>query len=375
MTEVIVIGGGIAGCTTAYFLARDGVEVTLLEPFEIGALASGTNAGSLHAQIQPEPFLEFGQSWARRFLPAVAFYKASIAIWQDIEAELDEDLEVAIHGGIAVAATDEEMRLLEAKTVLDRAGGLDIELLEGSELRDFASYAAPGIVGGALCPTEGSASPLAAARAFADAARACGAKILERQPVTAIRRTRTGYDVDTGDRTLSASRVVNSAGNEAARVAALVGGRMDLESFPIQLSVTEPLAPLIGHLVYSAGSRLTLKQTRKGTILIGGGWPAGLDGMQWPRVDLDSLQSNLEVAVDVVPALAGAGIARTWAANVNGNDSWLPVIGEVPGSPDFFMNYVPWMGFSGAPMASRIVADMAQGHDPEVDFPVDAFAP
>lgn len=375
MTDVIVIGGGIAGCTTAYFLARDGVDVTLLEQFSLGSLASGSNAGSLHAQIQPEPFLEFGESWVRQFLPALNLYKGSMSIWQDIEATLGADLEVVLGGGIVVAADDAEMRFLADKAELERSVGIETELLSASELRDRAPYVGPAQVGGAFCPIEGKASPLAAARAFAAAARDFGATILERHSVTGIRRTQGYFEVDVGDRTLRASRVVNAAGNEAARVATLVGGSIDLQSFPIQLSVTEPIAPLIGHLVYSAGSMLTLKQTRKGTVLIGGGWPALLDQQRHPRVSRESLHGNLEVALAVVPALADVAIARTWAAEVNGNESWLPVIGEVPGSPGFFMNYVPWMGFSGAPMASHIVASLVQDRGPGVDFPIDAFAP
>lgn len=375
MTDVIVIGGGIAGCTTAYFLARAGVDVTLLEQFTLGSLASGSNAGSLHAQIQPEPFFELGESWARRFMPALEFYKGAMSIWGDIEATLGADLEVVLSGGIVVAATDEEMRLLEAKAAIERSAGLGTELLSASELHERAPYVSEALVGGAFCPIEGKASPLNAARAFAGGARELGATILEHHRVTGIRRTRNGYEIDSSGGTIAASRIVNAAGNDAARIAGLVGGSVDLQSFPIQLSVTEPLAPLIGHLVYSTGARLTLKQTRKGTVVIGGGWPAALDNEQRPRVDRQSLQNNLEVALDVVPALAGVSIVRTWAAEVNGNESWLPVIGEVPGSPGFFMNYVPWMGFSGAPMAGRIIASLIRGRGPGVDFPIDAFAP
>lgn len=375
MADVIVIGGGIAGCTTAYFLARGGADVTLLEQYDLASLASGTNAGSLHAQIQPEPFLEYGESWVRQFLPALELYKGSMSIWQGIEATLGADLEVVFSGGIVVAASDAEMRNLADKAELERSVGIETELLNETELRERAPYVGPAQVGGSFCPIEGKANPLAAARAFAAAARDLGATIHERHGVTAIRRTRASFEVDVGDKTFHASRVVNAAGNDAARVAALIGGSVDLESFPIQLSVTEPLAPLIGHLVYSAGSRLTLKQTRKGTVLIGGGWPAALDHDRRPLVDRESLHGNLGVALDVVPALADVAIARTWAAEVNGNESWLPVIGEVPGSPGFFMNYVPWMGFSGAPMASYIVASLVQGRGPGVDFSIDAFAP
>lgn len=375
MTDVIIIGGGIAGCTCAYFLACDGVDVTLLEQFELNSLSSGVNAGSLHAQIQPEPFLKFGETWARRFLPALKLYKGAMSIWQDIEATLGNDLEVDLNGGIAVAATDEEMRMLEAKGRLERRGGLDTELLSAGEMRKRAPYVAPAMVGGAFCPIEGKANPLAAARAFATATRDLGTTILERHSVTAIRRTGSGYEVDAGATTFSAPRVVNAAGNEAASIVALLGGRIDLRSFPIQLCVTEPIAPSIEHLVYSAGSMLTLKQTRKGTVLIGGGWPAVLDHDRLPSVNRESLDGNLKVALAVVPALADVEVARTWAAEVNGNRSWLPVIGEVPGSSGFFMNYVPWMGFSGAPMASKIVASLVQGRGSGVDFPIDAFAP
>lgn len=375
MTEVIVIGGGIAGCTTAYFLARNGVDVVLLEQFAVNSQASGSNAGSLHAQIQPEPFLEFGESWVRQFLPALNIYNGAMSIWRDIEATLSADLEVELSGGIVVAATDAEMRLLADKTALERSVGIETELLGASELRDRAPYIGSAQVGGLFCPIEGKANPLAAARAFAAAARKLGATILERHRVVAIRRIGAGFEVDAGGRTFRASRVVNAAGNEAAKVALLVGGKMDLQSFPIQLSVTEPIAPLIGHLVYSAGSMLTLKQTRKGTVLIGGGWRASLDRNRRPSVNRESLDGNLEVALAIVPALADVAIARTWATEVNGNESWLPVIGELPGSPGFFMNYVPWMGFSAAPMASKIVASLVRGRGSGVNFPIDAFLP
>jgi sarcosine oxidase subunit beta len=375
LTDVIIIGGGIAGCTTAYFLARDGVEVTLLEQFSLASLASGSNAGSLHAQIQPEPLLEFGQPWVRQFLPALGFYKESMRIWRDIESTLGVDLEVVQSGGIVVATNDAEMRFLADKAALERRAGIETELLSASELHDRAPYVASTQVGAAFCPIEGKANPLEAARAFAAAARDLGATILEREPVTAIRRNKNRFEVDVGDRSLCAARVVNAAGNSAGRIAALVGGRLDLESHPIQLCVTEPTAPLIGHLVYSAGAALTLKQTRMGTVLIGGGWPATLDKNQHPCVNRDSLFGNLDVALRVVPGLADISIARTWAAEVNGNETWLPVVGEVPGIRGFFMNYVPWMGFSGAPIASRIVASLVQGRGSGVDFPIDAFAP
>ena len=375
MTDVIIIGGGIAGCTTAYYLARDGVNVTLLERFSLSTMASGSNAGSLHAQIQPEPFLELGESWLRQFLPALALYKESMSVWRDIQSTLDADLEVVISGGIVVAENDKQLRSLESKAVFERAAGIETEILSAAELHDRAPYLSSKQVGGAFCPIEGKANPLAAARAFASAARNLGATILENETVTAIRRNKNDFEVDAGDRTLHASRIVNAAGNESGRIAKLIGGKIELQSFPIQLSVTEPVAEFMSHLVYSAGAPLTLKQNRKGSVLIGGGWPAALDSNRRACVSRESLLGNLEVALSAVPRLARFTIARSWAAEVNGNTSWLPVVGEVPGNRGFFMNYVPWMGFSGAPAASKIVASLVQGKGSGVTFPIDAFTP
>ena len=375
MHDVIVIGGGIAGCTTAYYLADDGVDVVLLEQYEVNALASGANAGSLHAQIQPEPFVEFGERWARRFLPAIPFYRESMSMWYGIESVLGVDLEVSRDGGLVVAANDNDMQFLEAKAALERSEGLETVLLTAAELRDRAPYVSKEMGGGALCPIEGKANPLLAAPVFAAAAKARGAVIQQMQRVTAVRRLHDHFEVQCGNQSYRAARVIDAAGIDAGNVAAMLGGKIEMQSFPIQLSVTEPVSPLIKHLLYFSSDMLTLKQTKTGTILIGGGWPAVLDKQQRPRVKSSSLYSNLRIAVKTVPGIAAAQIVRTWAAQVNGNESWLPVIGEMPGSHGFFINYVPWMGFSGAPAASRIIASLAQGHIPPFDFDIAPFRP
>ena len=197
MADVIVIGGGIAGCTTAYYLAKDGVDVTLLEQFDLNTLASGSNAGSLHAQIQHEPFVQNGESWARRYVQALPFYRTSIDLWCSVGPELGKDLEVAREGGLLIASSDQDMRQIEAKMRFERNAGLEIELLSANDLRDIAPYVSSRAVGAGYCPVEGKANPLVAAPAFADAARAAGADIRERSEVTDIRRTGSGFPART----------------------------------------------------------------------------------------------------------------------------------------------------------------------------------
>ena len=373
--DVVVIGGGIAGCSTAYYLAADGVPVTLLEQFQPGALASGANAGSLHAQIQPEPFLSRGEAWARQFVPAVPLYVESIALWRQAGSAIGADLEVSLDGGLVAAATAGQMRMLEAKAHLDRAAGLEVELLDRSALHERVPCVSDPMVGGLLCPIEGKANPLVAAPAFTRAAESLGCRLQSDCRVTGIRRNGGRFDIDTTQGRYRAARVVNAAGAEAGPVAAMAGASVDYEPFLQQLLVTEPAAPLIDCLIYAAGERLTLKQTKAGTVIIGGGWPAALQTGGHAQTLRQSLSDNLRVAIETVPALASLRIVRSWAAAVNGNASWRPLIGAMPQTRGMFINWVPWMGFSGALAASRIVASLVQNHEAPVNFDISSFAP
>jgi glycine/D-amino acid oxidase-like deaminating enzyme len=252
---------------------------------------------------------------------------------------------------------------------------LEIEILDRGTLRELAPYLSERAVGGAFCPIEGKANPLVTAPAFAAAARRLGARVMRRTRVTALRADGDGFSVETSNGVMKARRVVNAAGTEAGAVAEMLGVRLPVEGHPIQVSVTEPTHPLVPHLVYSAGEKLTLKQTRIGSLLIGGGWPSRRGGHGRPMTDPESLAANLAVALNVVPALGGINIVRTWAAIVNGTADWKPILGEIPRVPGFFVNFVPWMGFTAGPAASRIVASLAQGRAPPLDLDLAPFLP
>jgi sarcosine oxidase, subunit beta len=374
--DVLVIGGGLAGTASAYYLAQEGLSVSLLEAGDLNTLASGSNAGSLHAQIPHEPFVTYGEEWARGFAPAIPILMEGIRLWTGLEAELGLSLEVATPGGLLVAATQAQMRDIERKTLIERANGLPVELLSRDDLRRIAPYVAEGMVGGSLSPIEGKANPLHAAPAFAAAAAALGADIIRFTPALSIEREEAGFVVRTPEGSLRARRIVNAAGAAAGKIARMVGLDLPIEGFPIQVTVTEPVAPLVRHLLYYAGDKLTLKQTPAGSILIGGGWPSRLDpetGRLSPS--LESLLANVAIACHVVPGIAAARVVRTWPAIVNGTQDWRPILGELPGVPGFFMNMFPWMGFTAAPACARIVADLIVGRRPNVDLaPFDANA-
>jgi sarcosine oxidase subunit beta len=372
-SDVLIIGGGLAGAATAYFLAREGVEVTLLERSDLNTQASGSNAGSIHAQIPHEPFMLEGEDWARIFAPTIPLMLASIRLWQGLEAELGSDLEFSLGGGLLVGESEAQLRDIERKARIERAQGLEVELLDKAELHRRAPYLSQRMIGGAYCPTEGKANPLKVTPAFAAAARRQGAAIMTHCPVTGLTAEGSTYRVETAKGNFRARRVVNAAGAEAGRISAMLGIELPIQGHPIQVNVTEPVAPLVKHLVYFAGEKLTLKQARNGSFLIGGGWPArwsqrgGALGER-PVVNLDSLRTNLAVAQHVVPALASVRLLRVWPAIVNGTQDWKPILGEVPGLPGFFMNMFPWMGFTAGPISALITAELVLGRRPSLDI-------
>jgi sarcosine oxidase, subunit beta len=368
-TDVLVIGGGLAGCSVAYFLAKAGVEVVVIERRDLNALASGANAGSIHAQIPHPEFVHLGPSWARAFAPAIPLMLESIKLWGTLDAELGVDLEFSLDGGLLVGRTEAQIRDIERKVAIEREHGLSVEMLSRQDLRQIAPYLADDLIGGSFCPTEGKANPLAVTPAFAQAAQARGAKLHLRTELQAISRAGDRYVALTTIGKIVARRVVNCAGADAGIVSAMVGLKLPIEGFPIQVNVTEPVAPLVPHLLYFAGGKLTLKQTRQGAFLIGGGWPAGFDAaLGRPFVDPQSVRANLRLATSVVPALEQVHLLRTWPAVVNGTPDWRPILGEMPHSPGFYICCFPWMGFTAAPICGRSIAELILGRDlsPEI---------
>jgi glycine/D-amino acid oxidase-like deaminating enzyme len=368
-TDVLIVGGGLTGAATAYFLCREGADVLLIEQDEINGKASGANAGSIHAQIALDPFVRLGEDWARQYAPTLQLLAASIDLWSALQAEIGPELGVQITGGLIVAESDDQMRVIDRKAAVERAWGLPVEMLDRGGLSKIAPYVSERMVGGAFCAIEGKANPLLATSAILAAAQKRGARVRTHTRILALVREGGGFTATTSSGTIAARFVVNCAGAEASHVAAMVGVDLPIEGHPIQVSVTEKVAPLVSHLVYFAGEKLSLKQTPVGSILIGGGWPAAID----PRsgalvVNQQSVAENLGVALRVVPRLADVSLLRTWPAIVNGTADWKPILGEVPRVPGFFLALFPWMGFTAGPIAARLVAQLVLGRKPEHDL-------
>lgn len=360
------MGGGIAGLMTAWFLAREGVSVTLVEARDLGTQASGANAGSLHLQIQYPEFVSYGEDWARAYAPTLRFLKASIEMWQDLPAAVGEDLDVKLAGGLVVARSEDQMRHIEAKARIEAEVGIETQILDRAALRDLAPYLAQDAIGAGFCAMEGKANPLRATPAIATAAARAGVTILRETRVLGIAPGRAGFAVATSRGDIRAGRVVNTAGAAAADIAAMVGLDVALEGFPLQVTVTEAVAPLIPHLIYSAAGKLSLKQAANGGCIIGGGWAARVRADGGLATDPRNFAGNMVMAANVVPALGPVRALRSWTAWVNGTPDWRPILGEAPGVPGFFLALFPWVGFSAGPMTARVTADLVMGRAPSL---------
>lgn len=361
--DVLIVGGGIVGTALAYYLAREGVDVALLERGELNREASGTNAGSMHLQIAIHQLTGADTGGAReRLLDEVRDAVAAAELWRGLEAELDGSLELHVTGGWMVAETPEQVRLLHEKQRLEEAGGLPTEVVEGDELRARAPYLADDIPAAAWCPSEGHANPLVAVPLLARRAAGHGAAIRTHCAVEAIEpRADGGFDVRTAHGAIRARRVVNAAGAWSQEVAAMVGARLPLRADGLHVNVTEPREHVLGPLVQHIGRRLTLKQSHHGTFLIGGGWPARPEPpparftTRW-----DSAAGNAAVALRVVPLLADVRLLRTWSGVMAFTDDLAPVVGELRAVPGYHACVVT-TGFTLGPLMARRLAESMTG--------------
>jgi glycine/D-amino acid oxidase-like deaminating enzyme len=157
------------------------------------------------------------------------------------------------------------------------------------------------------------------------------------------------------------------AGVESSAITRLLGVDLPLEAHPIQLAVTAAVPPVVSHLVYFAGGRLTLKQTRRGTVLVGGGWPAERDARTGElRVSGRSLEANVRQALEVVPALRAVPVVRAWTGVCPGTPDHRPLLGEV--LPGFVVAVFPVLGFTCGPVMGQLAAELAVGRRPALDL-------
>jgi len=361
-TDVLIVGGGLAGSALAYYLARAGVAVVLVERGELNREASGTNAGSFHFQIALHQLTAWETANVRaRLQTEVRLHAEAAEVWKTLERELDGPLDVHITGGLMVAETPDELQLLQDKQTIEREAGLETHVLAGTELQRFAPYLADDLLGASFCPEEGHANPLLAAPLFARRAAAAGAEIRTHAEVSAVETDLDGgshrFTVTTAAGRIRAQRIVNAAGAWANELAALSGMRLPIRSEGLHVNVTEPREHVLEPMIQHIGRRLSLKQSANDTFIIGGGWPANPEPASRRYSTLwESAAGNVAVAVRVLPLLADVRIVRTWTGVMAFTDDLAPIAGESRRHPGQHA-LIATTGFTLSPLMAQLLAE------------------
>jgi glycine/D-amino acid oxidase-like deaminating enzyme len=370
--DVLVMGGGLAGLCSAYYLARDGVDVLLAERDEAGMAASTANAGSLHVQLLSYDFTDETPEDGGQAAHTLPLAPRSIALWKEIAAEAGEDLGIRTEGGLMLAEDAESMEWLRRKSAMEQRWGIESHVLGANELRTLAPALSEHIVGADFVPLEGYGDPLRGTMAVLKLAQRAGARLLRGTEVQSIERNGDAWHVQTTKGLIIAGRVVNATGPWSARVGKMVGLDLPVTGTVQQVIVTEPAPPLTKHLIAVANRHLSLKQQASGGFLIGGGWFGGFDPAIGRTHNLRrNIEGNLWVCARALPVLRSLSFVRTWTG-INSAIDRAPILGEAPGLPGFF-NAISANGYTLGPIIGRITADAVRGEAVDAHYRLDRF--
>ncbi|WP_043662800.1 NAD(P)/FAD-dependent oxidoreductase [Streptomyces xylophagus] len=369
--DVVVIGAGILGASAAFHLAERGYRVVVLERGAPNREGSGTTAGNLHIQAihTRRPGQEVPVDSAR-LLP---LQRRASDHWSQIEERLGADVELRRGGGFMVAETADQEEELREKHEWERRAGIPTEVLTGDEARKQLPLLSDRVRAASWCSLDGYANPLLITPAYLAAARRLGVEVHAFTPVTGIQQVGDDYKVLSGDRSWTAPVVVNVAGPWITEISALAGIQIRMSPVAIQMHVTVRVPPVMHHLVQHIGEGMSVKQVSAGNLLIGGGWPAAaLDMAGRSTVSVPSMAGNLAQAGRILPFLGELRLLRMWAGPLAATPDEMPVIGEVPGHPGFFVAGGTY-AFTLAPVWGDTLARQIAGEAPA--DPVDDLGP
>ncbi len=357
--DVLILGGGGAGCSAALHLAQHRGKVTLLERGLVGSQASGVNYGGVRQQGRHPAELPI----ARR----------SREIWGRLKEFVGTDAEFAVTGHLKLARSADEEAELIAYLDTARAHDLPLRMIGRNAIRREYPWLGSAVVAGSFAPDDGSANPRLLAPALAGAARAAGATIHEHALVTSYAYTDGSFVLGTSNGAeFRAPVLLNTAGYWGGAVAAAFGEAVPVRPLSPNMMVTEPTTYFIEPNLGVVGGNVYLRQIPRGNIIIGGGHGECDPRVPWSRPLPEVTLQTLDLAVRLVPALAGLQVIRSWSGIDGQMPDRIPVIGPSRTTPGLFHAF----GFSGhgfqlGPAIGAIMAELIL--DGRSDVPLEAF--
>lgn len=359
--DVIVIGGGLQGTSSALHLARRGLRVTLLEAEYCGRHASGVNAGGVRT--------------LGRHVAEIPLALASRDLWHRLAELTGDDADFVPSGQLKVAETDEELDVLRQRVADLEALGFTHEIIvDRHTVRELVPAIAPHVTGAIWVQDDGHALPYRAVTAFRRAAERAGVSVHEATPAQRVEYTGNQWQVSTPRGVFRAGQLVNTAGAWAGEFAAQIGEPVPVEAGGLMLMITHRVAPFVKPVLGATGRALSFKQFANGTVLIGGGLRCLADVQaRHGEVDMLKLSTSARTVTALFPHLGPLGINRAWAGVEAFLPDQIPVISPSRTAPGVVHAFgFSAHGFELGPVVGQIVAELVtEGHS---TLPIDAFA-
>ena len=358
--DVVIVGGGVHGLATAYYLARNhGVRnVAVLDKGYIGGGGSGRNTAIIRSNyLTPE---------------GVRFYDRSVALYRGLAAELNFNVMFSQRGHLTLAHNDSSLRTMRWRAEVNALEGVDSQVVDSDEVKalepylDVSSDVRYPILGALYHPPGGVVRHDAVVWGYARGADARGAQIHQNTEVL-------GIDVAAGRvRGVITSRgpiatgvVVNCTAGWSTLISDMAGVAMPVTTYPLQAAVTEPVRPFLNTVVVSGTLHVYVSQTARGELVFGASVdPSASYSM---RGSLEFSEGLAGHVLELMPSLAKLRLLRQWSGLCDMTPDYSPVMGVTP-VEGFYVD-VGWgtYGFKAGPVAGETMAELiATSKTPEL---------
>ena len=376
--DVVIIGGGMIGAACAYYAARAGLEVVLVDRGGIAGGTTGAGEGNLLVSDKlPGPELDLAL--------------LSGQLWHELANEpFGRDIEYELKGGLVVASDAQGLAALEKLASEQRDSGVESRSVAADELSELEPHLATGLAGGVFYPQDAQVQPALSAAQLIRAARHAGAQLRTGEAVTQVLLTPGGAirGVRTERGEIHAPAVVNAAGVWGGEVAELAGVTLPVLPRRGFILVTEPLPRLIRHKVYAADyvadvasdsaalqTSPVVEGTAAGPVLIG----SSRERVGFERtVSLPVLRRLAAQALALFPVLEQVNAQRAYVGFRPYLPDHLPAIGPDPRVPGLLHACGhEGAGIGLAPATGHLIARALHGLSAEIDasaFRPDRFA-
>ncbi|SFR96272.1 NAD(P)/FAD-dependent oxidoreductase [Anaeromicropila populeti] len=357
--EVLIIGGGVIGCATAYYLAKKGIEVIVLEKNQIGEGGSSRNGGGVR-QSGRDP----------RELP-LAMYAVE-HLWPILSEELGMDVEYYKKGNLRLAKTPAHIKILEGLTSRAQAVGLKVQMIDGEEVRKINPHLSDEVIGASWCPTDGHANPMLTTLAYYKNARKAGARFITGEKVLELKKVKGRIrKVITDHSEYEAETVILAAGFESRKIANTIGIDIPMQRVLLEALVTEAQPKMFEQMLGTAEADFYGHQSTHGSFVFGGssGMDAYTSDYDRPVTTSFTASCICRGIMKYFPELAEAKIVRTWSGWIDECADKVPVIDKVEEVPGLIVACgFTGHGFGICPAVGTVLSELAMGEQPSIDI-------